>query len=233
MKKIAISDNLVNPILSLCKAHDKKVLQRTRKLDTARFLSILSQQVISTNNLGISSAITSLKLLGSEIKNCTSSAVSQLRTKLGWTIFRELHQRSLLTFNNEFNDRFLWNGRRVFAVDGSKLTLPSTFNTKKYYSPGGHYRQALCTVLYQLKAEVPYGLQFSRHFDERRSALTLTKYLKPRDVVVFDRGFFHFLNLFIGKNLKLILFLDSKARVLKKLKNSYVEKKMIGSFIER
>jgi len=110
---------------------------------------------------------------------------------MSWKIVRILFS-FVVSYYQATCRNFLWRGRRIFAIDGTKLTLPSSCKGKKYIlpSPDAYYPQALLTVLYQLKAGIPYDAQFCRHVDERKAARHHFSHLKSGDVLVLDRGFF-------------------------------------------
>ena len=219
MQNVTNYDSLVNPILNFCAAHDAKWIQRQRKLNTKTILAVLAQQVLSTNNLGAGIAQSSLSL-GENDYQFTESAFSQARKKVGNQVFYDLFREKVGAFSATFPNKFLWKERRIFAIDGSKINLPLNCKDEGFQAPNAisHYPQALLTVLYQLRAKIPHGYDISKNFDERRGATQLMQYLQPRDIVVFDRGFFLSSSLGVISNLVLMLSIDYKKNLLKKLK---------------
>lgn len=177
----------------LCSKLDKSWIERSRKIDTLKILQLLMIQVWSSGQLGVSSALMQLIGISSDMKwRISVSAISQARQRMNWSIIRELFNYSV-KFYQWHAPKALWKGRRIFAIDGSRINLPSHFKNKKYMRNGKHwyYPQALITVIYQLKAAIPVSVKFSRHIDEKKSAASLLKCLCPLDVIVLDRGFFH------------------------------------------
>lgn len=87
--------------------------------------------------------------------------------------------------------KHLWRGKRVFAIDGSKINLPRSFVAKKYKRPGkrAFYPQGMASFLYNVVARIPVTSTFARHSNERQSAKELLKSLKPKDLVLYDRGY--------------------------------------------
>jgi len=69
-----------------------------------------------------------------DIKSFTKSAFVQYRKKLKPDIFRDL---AMVIVNEFYTDNELgvklWNGFRLLAVDGSRLTLPNTEKLKQIY----------------------------------------------------------------------------------------------------
>jgi hypothetical protein len=130
-------------------------------------------------------------MLGTSVGQVSASALSQARARMPWQVIRRLFFYAV-EFHQSHVPQSLWKGQRIFAIDGTRLAMPSHFNEKRYIRTAkkAHYPQALLTVLYQLKAGIPHDAQFCRHFDERRAALHHLKCLRPGDIIVVDRGFF-------------------------------------------
>ena len=105
-------------------------------------------------------------------------------------VFRELH-REILAHDTHGPD---WNGRRTFAVDGSRINLPRPLAEAGYPLPSGgaHYPQGLLSCLYRLDSRMPVDFTLTSGADERAAARAHLGALSPGDVVVFDRGYFSF-----------------------------------------
>ena len=88
----------------------------------------------------------------------------------------------------------LWLGHRVFAVDGSKLTLPRALLEAGYRTPGehAHYPQGLLSCLLRLQSRLPVDFDLCAHTNERTAALAHLKALAAPDLVVYDRGYYCF-----------------------------------------
>lgn len=175
----------------LCSRLDTKWVVRARKLKTLEIIRLLLLQVENSSRSATMAVAQLIHILGSARSQISASAFSQARSRMHWSYIRELFHYAV-TFHQTHVPQDLWKGRRVFAIDGTRLTVPNGFIKKKYIRPAknAHYPQAMVTVLYQLKAGIPHDAQFCRHFDERRAALHHLKYLCAGDVVVVDRGFF-------------------------------------------
>lgn len=174
----------------LCSQLDYKWVLRARKLKTFEVIRLLLLQV-ETSRRSLRTGLAHLHCLEPSHSPVSPSALSQARQRMPWQNVRQLFRYTCSFYQNNA-PQTLWKSRRIFAIDGTRLTLNHTFMKKKYIrtSKKAHYPQAMMTVLYQLKAGIPYDAQFCRHFDERRAALHHLKHLQPGDVLVVDRGFF-------------------------------------------
>jgi hypothetical protein len=191
MKKLQQIEQFSKGFSDLCSRLDASWIVRSRKLKTLDVIQLLLLQVESSRRSSLLAMAQLMYMLGSYASRVSASAISQARGRMHWRCVRELFQYTV-KFHQSHAPKALWKGRRVFAIDGTRLSLPSSFKQKRYLRPGkiAHYPQAMMTVLYQLKAGIPHDAQFCRHFDERRAALHHLKYLQAGDVVVVDRGFF-------------------------------------------
>jgi len=85
-----------------------------------------------------------------------------------------------------------WLGRRVFAVDGTKINLQRGPDLAREFGvpDSGHCPQALVSVLLDVCAKAPVDLQISASASsEREHLLGLLPSLVAGDVVVLDRGY--------------------------------------------
>ncbi len=89
---------------------------------------------------------------------------------------------------------YLWFGRRIFAVDGSKVNLDKALMLSEngsYRLPCSHayYPQGLLSTLYRLKTQMPVDVRFTNSMDEQAEALKHLEVLITGDVIVYDRGY--------------------------------------------
>ncbi len=85
-----------------------------------------------------------------------------------------------------------WLGRRVFAVDGTKITLQRSRDLAREFGvpESGHCPQALVSVLLDVCTKAPVDLQISPFASsEREHLLALLPSLEAGDVLVLDRGY--------------------------------------------
>lgn len=133
---------------------------------------------------------------GFNIKAFTKSAFVQYRKKLQPEIFRHL---SDVIVNEFYTDNELgvkrWNGFRLLAVDGSRLTLPYTKELKKIYNEVKNQDltgvvQARVSVLYDvINNYVIDGILSPLIIGEGKLALEHLLLVAKNDLVIYDRGY--------------------------------------------
>ena len=119
-----------------------------------------------------------------------ASSASEAREKLDEAAFKTLHREILA----HAPDDPLWKGHRVFAVDGSKITLPRELLRSGYRTPNddAHYPQGMISTLYRLHSRMPVDFDLFSHENERAAALTHLDHAAEGDVIVYDRGYWSF-----------------------------------------
>lgn len=103
-------------------------------------------------------------------------------------MLRELAQDSI----KDLGSAQLWLGRRVFAVDGTKINLQRSPDLAREFGvpESGHCPQALVSVLLDVCTKAPVDLQISPFASsEREHLLALLPSLAAGDVLVLDRGY--------------------------------------------
>jgi len=86
----------------------------------------------------------------------------------------------------------LWYGRRVFAVDGTKINLQRSEDLASAFGvpEGGYCPQILVSTLLDVGARAPVDVEVSPFAtSEREHLLKLLPRLQPGDVLVLDRGY--------------------------------------------
>ena len=130
------------------------------------------------------------------VDNFTSSAFVQKRKKIKPEVFNYLS--SVITDNyyvktNQNIKRF--NGFRVLAVDGSKITLPYTQELKLFYGESKNQTntsivQGMSSVLYDvLNRLVLNSVLENVKTGERELALKHKPHWKENDLIIYDRGY--------------------------------------------
>lgn len=126
----------------------------------------------------------------------TRSAFSQARRKIKAGIIKLLLKKSSEEFEELYGINHLWKGLRVFAVDGTKYTLPASKELIKKFGchncgeVDAHYPQALVSVLFNIKSKIAYDVVIERNNgNERESLKKLCKSLINNDLVILDRGY--------------------------------------------
>jgi len=131
-----------------------------------------------------------------DIKSFTKSAFVQYRKKLKPDIFRDL---AMVIVNEFYTDNELgvklWNGFRLLAVDGSRLTLPNTEKLKQIYGQTKNQQnvgvvQGRISVLYDvINKYVIDGILTPLAIGEGQLALQHLLHVKENDLVIYDRGY--------------------------------------------
>jgi hypothetical protein len=128
------------------------------------------------------------------------SAVTKARPKVPWTIFQDLLGEAVKVAYQSWPDqpKYLWHGMSVFAIDGSKYTLPASDELRAAFDPHsglqypgkGHYPQCLVSTLYDVFRRLP----IARHVgplntSERQAAIKLLPFIPANSLLLLDRGF--------------------------------------------
>lgn len=118
-----------------------------------------------------------------------ASTACEAREKLDEAAFKRLH-REILAAGPECPP---WKGRRILAVDGSKITLPRELAESGFrVNDGAHYPQGMVSVLYRLRDRIPVDFDLFDHENEREAALAHLDHAAEGDVIVYDRGYYSF-----------------------------------------
>jgi len=95
-------------------------------------------------------------------------------------------------FDETFGSSQRWHGRRVFAIDGTKINLQRGSDLECAFGvpEGAHCPQALVSVLLDVCAKAPVDLEVSGYAScERAHMLGMLHGLERGDVLVLDRGY--------------------------------------------
>jgi Transposase DDE domain len=122
----------------------------------------------------------------------SAPAITKAREKLAPAFIRSLLHQVADTFDAEFGVDLRWLGRRVFAVDGSRMNLQRSRSLTHAYGvqQGLHCPQILVSTLFDVVAKVPHDIVVAPGGScERQELLRMLDRLKPGDVLVLDRGY--------------------------------------------
>lgn len=137
--------------------------------------------------------------LKKENLHMTQQAYSKARQKIKWEAFEELFRVSVRGSCNE--DRKLWCGYRLMAIDGSFLRLPSDPELLKYFGGLGNERRAataLASILYDLENDIVVSAKIEPIRENERALAkqhllaleNLDSYKDGhKELIVFDRGY--------------------------------------------
>lgn len=128
------------------------------------------------------------------------STLTKARKKVHWRIFEDILAKAVDVAYELWPDRpeYLWHDMSVYAVDGSKYTLPATPELREEFdrdsgldhSGKGHYPQCLVSTVYDVFRRLPIARTVvSIHGSERQEAKSLLPCIPPDSVALFDRGY--------------------------------------------
>ncbi len=180
--------------------YDTQWRLRKRVIDSLMLMLLIFRLVSSHNSQSYGTTIDDLwdsckqlELVFPQPHSIAPASFCEARQKLDAGMFKAVNRAILDAYVPEAS-RDTWVGHRVFAVDGSKLTLPRTLLAEGYSLPSdtAHYPQGLVSCLYHLTSHVPWDFDLVAHGNERRCAAQHLTVLEPNDVVVYDRGYFSY-----------------------------------------
>lgn len=126
----------------------------------------------------------------------TQSAFVQARKKISPDVFKKLSQTIINEFYTDNEESIgLWNGFRILAVDGSRITLPNTDELEAKYGKTKNQSQtsivqARCSVLYDVENNyVIDGVLAPLAEGERALAIDHLHHCKSGDLLIYDRGY--------------------------------------------
>ncbi len=193
----AMWSRIADAAADIAARRDETWIKRRRTLNTLIIMLFVFRLALSRGRKGYTTVTAELwdqcRRLGVALPQPEPVAISSIakaRARVHEDVFRELH-REILAHDTHGPD---WNGRRTFAVDGSKINLPRPLAEAGYPLPSGgaHYPQGLLSCLYRLDSRMPVDFTLTSGADERAAARAHLGALSPGDVVVFDRGYFSF-----------------------------------------
>ena len=197
--------DFIDIVAEVADEYDRLWQKRKRVLSTMVVMLFVFRLVFSKNHQGYQTTINELwdqcRLLGVELPQPRPPVASSLcvaRAKLDEQVFKDLHWRITAKVDEQSDDqhsnRHRWCGRRLLAVDGTKINLPVALVDHGYRVPTGrsHYPQGLVSCLYRVDDRVAVDFELMAHGDERKGACAHLKRVRAGEVVVYDRGYFSF-----------------------------------------
>jgi hypothetical protein len=188
----------------VCKRVDSLWQKRKRILDTRLLIIIILKMILSRNKQGYGSNLnafwescTEKDITLPQLASVAASSLCEARQKLPERVFKILNTE-LIALWHQHRDMPTWSGHRIFAVDGSKLNMPTgllKYGFKIAKDSGRHYPHGMMSCLYNLHEQIVYDFELVPHNDERSCAIDHLKHLSEDDVVIFDRGYFSYLML--------------------------------------
>lgn len=96
------------------------------------------------------------------------------------------------------DSKYLWKGKSVFGIDGSKFTLPATAEIREDLDPKsglkhrskGHYPQCLISTVYDVFRRLFVARTIvDNKGSEREEAKLMLPYVPSNGILMFDRGY--------------------------------------------
>lgn len=181
---------------------DEKAFTRKRFFCFRTTCVMVLQKTLKSVQLHLHALAHAMEVAGETKARCpTAGAWTRARAKLRHTAFVELNEEILL--KNFYDDGKVerFEGRRLLAIDGSVIALPSsqaifeTFGEEKVTNQKDgfvqSYAQAQCTVVYDLlnRLSLKAALEPYRTSELSQARDLLPSVLRTGDIVIADRGY--------------------------------------------
>jgi len=170
---------------------------RRKKIGFINTVLIISNMLRKSLGLEIENFIYFFNHRNSDkLSTFTKSAFIQNRNKISHKVFNYLSSIIVEEFytDNELSVK-LWNGFRLLAVDGSRISLPNTKELEKFYGVAKNQSkttvvQARVSVLYDVLNDFVIDGQLSPlETGEPQLAKEHLKTTKEKDLIIYDRGY--------------------------------------------
>lgn len=198
----SLFESVLTSIDEICKKFDCGWQRRSRIIDTKLILLFIFQTVTSKNSQGYSTTLNDVwnhfKGKGNRPRKdepVAPSSMCEARQKLDENIFKEINQKIVSEFESSVpKEDLLWNGLKLFAVDGSKINVPPELFDLGFNVTNKERRsaQGMASCLFHLKTRIPYDFSLDSHGNERIAAEAHLTYLNKDDCVIYDRGYFSY-----------------------------------------
>jgi len=195
---VALWEQVAEILHDVASEYDRKWRVRKRVIDSLMLMLLIFRLVSSKNSQSYGTTIDDLwdsfdrlDLPLPQESSIAPSSFCAARKKLDESIFKRANSLIIETYAPE-RSRFTWRGHRLFAVDGSKVTLPRTLIKYGYRPPNkeAHYPQGLLSCLYEIRTQLPFDFDLVARSGERSCAVKHLQLLQKDDVVVYDQGYF-------------------------------------------
>ena len=170
-----------------------KDFTRNRKMPFADMIFFMLNQIKQSTQTALDHFF---DLLGKEDIHMSQQSFSEARQKLKWEACRELMDMSV---SDVYSDGYsTWHGYRVWAVDGSKMQLPSDENLLMKFGTigrGGSAVTAQSSCMYDVLNDIIGDAQIEpMNTDERSLALRHLSHLESmesfnKELMLMDRGY--------------------------------------------
>lgn len=214
--------SLIPNKISLQHKQKEKDFTRKRKLPFAKLIVFILSITVSGKSKGVDSKSGEFfrnarrSGLWPDAKAAHRGSITKGRKKIRWEVFKEIFYDAVKLAYELWpkemtpaqKSKYLWQGMSVFAIDGSKYTLPATEEIRKEFDPKsgfeykgkGHYPQCLVSTVYDVFRRFPIARTIVAANDsEREEVKELLPHIPPNNLLLFDRGYpsyelIHYLN---------------------------------------
>jgi len=171
------------------------------------FLSQILDADKSCHN-AVSKIIAYLTGEGVEIPSTDTSAYCQARLRLPEKLLEKLFSQAAQNLEDKVTTEHLWCGRNVKVIDGSTVSMPDTIENQKAYpqpknqKAGCGFPIAKIGVIFSLATGAAAALVIDvLNTHDIKLARQLYKFLHPLDILLGDRAFCAYADLFTIKKL--------------------------------
>jgi hypothetical protein len=186
-----------------------KIKYKKRLFDPFVTLWAFLSQVLDTDktcNNAVSKIIAHLAESEVEVPSTDTSAYCQARARLPEKLLEKVFNHSAQKLEDKVTQEHLWCGRNILVIDGSTVSMPDTVeNQKEYPQPSSQKPEcgfpiAKIGVIFSLVtgAAVAFCIDVLNTHDIKL-ARKLYSFLKPNDVLVGDRAFCAYADMFTIK----------------------------------
>jgi hypothetical protein len=138
-----------------------------------------------------------------EVPSTDTSAYCQARARLPEKLLEKLFTSSAQSLEEKVTTEYLWCGRNVKVIDGSTVSMPDTVENQKEYpqpssqKPGCGFPIAKIGVIFSLVTGAATALCIDiLNTHDIKLARRLYSFLKPNDVLLGDRAFCAYADMF-------------------------------------
>ena len=184
---------------------------KKRLFDPLITLWAFLSQVLDTDKTchnAVSKIIAYLAAEEVEIPSTDTSAYCQARARLPEKLLANLFNSTAQNLEQKVTEEYLWCGRNVKVIDGSTVSMPDTQENQKEYpqpstqKPGCGFPIAKIGVIFSLVTGAVVALCIDvLNTHDIKLARNLYSILKPNDVLLGDRAFCAYADLFTIKKL--------------------------------
>jgi Transposase DDE domain len=188
-----------------------KIKYKKRLFDPFITLWAFLSQVLDSDKTchnAVSKIIAHLAGSDVEIPSSDTSAYCQARARLPEKLLEKLFSYSAQKLEEKVTQEHLWCGRNILVIDGSTVSMPDTVeNQKEYPQPstqkdGCGFPIAKIGVIFSLFTGAAVALCIDvLNTHDIKLARKLYSFLKPNDVLVGDRAFCAYADMFTIKKL--------------------------------